>query len=147
MIDKEHQAIAKGRDLSVSTKNCIEICNQIRNKSTKRAKTILQEAIDKKIPIPFLRFNKNKGHKTGPLYSGAFPQDASKEILNLIKSAEKNAQNQGLNEENLYIKLIMANRASQPFRYGRQKRRKAKRTHVDIILEEKEVTKKKEEKK
>ncbi|MDD5253594.1 MAG: 50S ribosomal protein L22 [Candidatus Nanoarchaeia archaeon] len=142
-----HIATAKGLDLGISTKFSIEICNYIKGKSVKQAKQILEEVLMKKTAIPLKRFNKDRGHKKGEIASGAYPQKASAAILKLIKSAESNANNIGLNTESLYIKNILANRASSPMRHGRQRRISAKRTHVDIILEEKEPKKTKEEKK
>jgi large subunit ribosomal protein L22 len=136
--ENKHQAIARGLDLGISAKDSIEICNCIRKKSTEKAKKILLDSINKIKPIPFLRFNRDRGHKHGRLYSGAYPNKAAKAILKLIEAAEKNAQNQGLNPESLFIKSIIPNRAAEPSRYGRQRSRETKRAHVYITVEEKE---------
>jgi len=144
--DKENMARVVGRSLPISTKFCIEICNLIRNKSTEEAKKILQDAIDGKKAIPFKIFNRDLSHKKkmGP---GRFPKKAAIEIINLLESAEANAQFKGLNTSNLSITHINAHLASRPWRYGRQRRRKAKRTHAEIVVAEtKQSENKKEEK-
>jgi len=136
-----------GRALPISTKFSIEICNLIRNMGTSKAKEILQNAIDGKNAIPFKIFNNGLSHKRkiGP---GRFPKKAALEIVSLIESAEANAQFKGLNTSDLCITHINAHLASRPWRYGRQRRRKAKRTHIEIIVEESKVKKEnKEEKK
>jgi large subunit ribosomal protein L22 len=141
--NKELMSRAVGNSLGISTKQSIEICNAIRCKSIVRAKTILEEAISEKKAIPFRRFNKDMGHKKkiGP---GRYPVKACTEILNLIKSAESNAQFKGLNTSNMIIKHICAHQASRPYHHGRQRGVKMKRTHVEIVLEETKTEKKTE---
>jgi large subunit ribosomal protein L22 len=133
----EHVAKALGLTLPISTKHAIEICTFIRKKEIQRAKTMLEDVIKLKIPVPLKRFNWNVGHKKGKIMAGRYPVKACKEILKLIKSAEANAQFKGLNTSNLIITHIAANRAAKQQHYGRQRRREMKRTHVQIMLEEK----------
>ena len=64
--------------------------------------------------------------------------------MELLDSVESNAQNKGLDTEQIVIKSIIPNRASRPFRAGRRRRIKAKRTHIEIIVEEQEEKKAKE---
>lgn len=136
--DKENMAKVVGRSLPISTKFCVEICNFIRNKNTSEAKEILRKVIDRKKAIPFKIFNKDLSHKRkiGP---GRYPKKAAGEIIKLLESVEANAQFKGLNTSNLYIAHINAHLASRPWRYGRQRRRKAKRTYVEIIVGEKKT--------
>ena len=124
-----------GKSLPISTKFSIEICNFIRGKTTSEAIKRLNEVIDGKKAIPFRIFNKDLSHKRkiGP---GRYPKKASIEIVKLLESAEANAQFKGLNTSELYISHINAHLASRPWRYGRQRRRKAKRTHIEIVVEE-----------
>ena len=150
----ENQARANGRDLPISTKHAIEICNFIRGKPLSKAKKILARVLDMKQAIPMNRFNKDRGHKPGNISAGQYPLKASEEILQLLDGVEANAQNKGLDTASLIIKTIIPNKASRPWHYGRQKRRKTKRTHISIIVEEvkketskKETSKKEEHKK
>lgn len=133
--NKEHMARAIGRGLPISTKASINICNSIKHKSVARAKVILKEAIALKTPIKYTRFTEGAGHKPG-MASGKYPQRASEEILALIEAVESNAQFKGLNTSDLIITHISAQDAGNVWRYGRHKRRKQKRTHIEIIVEE-----------
>lgn len=143
--EPELMARAIGKDLSISTKQAIEICNYLRYKDLQRAKTILNEAIAKKHPIPFKRFTNGVGHRKGNLGAGRFPVKACTAILQLVESAEINAQNKGLHTGELMLKHLCAHQASRPMHYGR-KRGEMKRTHVEVVLQEKPKKGEKKEK-
>ena len=144
-FNKELMAKALGRSLPISTKQSIEICNFLRSKTTLKAKKQLELVIKKKLAIPFKRFNKDIAHRKGNIASGKFPEKASKHFLKLIENAEKNAQNKNLDTTTLLIKHICAHKASTPWHFGRHRRRKMKRTHVEIVVEE--IKQNKEDKK
>jgi len=143
-IGEEHLAKSKAQNLSISTKHCIEICNHLRYKNTTLAKKILEETIGLKRAIPFKRFKRAVGHKPG-MAAGRFPQKAAKEVLDLIKSVETNAQFKGLNTSNLKIVKLLANKAAIPLTGGRQ-RTATKRTHLEIEVKESREKKKKDRK-
>ncbi len=138
----ENMAFALGRNLSISTKKATEICKKLRGKNLDRAKNILENVIAKKEAIPMSRYNDDTAHKPG-IGPGKYPVKAAKNILTVLKNAEDNAQNKGLNTHHLVVHHICAHRASRPMHYGRR-RRKTKRSHVEVVLLE---HKKKEEKK
>ena len=144
-FNKETMAKSLGRSLPISTKQSIEICNFLRNKTILKAKKQLNLVINKKLAIPFKRFNKDIAHRKGKIAAGKFPEKASQHFLKLIESAEKNAQNKNLDTTNLLIKHICAHKASTPWHFGRYRRRKMKRTHLEIVVEE--IRQKKEDKK
>ena len=133
--DKEKMAKAVGLDLPASTKESIEISNAIRYKSLSRAKAILKDAIALKHAIPYKRFIWDMGHKPG-MAAGRFPVKVASLILALLESAEANAQFKGLNSAHLHIVHINANRAARPMRAGRHRGRQAKRTHIELVLQE-----------
>lgn len=141
-MEKNNTVHINGRDLPISTKYSIEICNFIRNKSIKRAKVQLNLVLEKKVAVPARRFNKDRGHKPGKIAAGFYPQKATKEILKLLTSLEGYAQNKGLDKENLYIKEIIPNKASTQYHYGRIRGIQNKSTHIKIVASE---MKKKEE--
>ena len=132
---KESMARAIGKSLPISFKQSVEICSFIRNKEVSYAKNVLGNVADLKQAIPFRRYKKNIGHKTkmGP---GRYPIKASLEILSLINAVEANAQFKGLNTSNLIIRSIVPNKASTVQRSGRKRGRKSKRTHIEIVVEE-----------
>ena len=139
--NKETMAKVVGKALPISTKQSIEICNSIRGKNVQKMKDFLKDVVIMKKAVKFTRFNKGMGHKKG-IGPGRYPIKTSMEILELLKSAESNAQLKGLNSSNLIIGHVNADNASSAWHYGRQRRRKMKRTNVNIILIEKELKKK-----
>ena len=146
-IDEKEIARASATSLPISTKQSIEICNFLRNKKLEKAKVILERVLEKKEAIPFKRFGSDTGHKKGAIGAGRYPQKTAKEILKLLNSVEANAQIKGLNPDDLKIIQLIANKASAPWRFGRKRRRKAKRTHIEIIVKSKEEISKEKPKK
>jgi len=128
-------AKAFGRDLGISFKQAIEISNYIRGNPLTVAKRKLEESASMKKAIPFKRFTNGLGHKPG-IAAGRFAVNASTEILQLLKSAESNALFKGMNAKSLFVSHISVHRAPTTWHYGRQHRRKAKRCHVQLILNE-----------
>lgn len=143
-MEKAHIATAKGDNLPLSRKVCIEVANFIRGKDVEKAKKLLGEVLEKKTAVPFKRFNKDRGHKPG-MAAGRYPEKATGYVLDLIKSAEANAQNKGLNTKSLVLSSIVVNKGTTQWRGGRQRRRQMKRAHIELTLTEKQT--KKEEKK
>jgi len=133
--NKENMARALGRSLPISFKQSVEICNFIRKKKVDYAKNALDKVINKEIAIPFRKFNADMGHKKN-MMAGRYPKKASMIILGLINHVEANAQFKGLNTSNLIITHIIANKASNVMHFGRKRSRKAKRTNVEIVVQE-----------
>lgn len=134
-----------GVALPISTKLSIEVCRVLRYKTITRARKILQDVVDQKKAIPFKKFHGDLGHKPkmGP---GRYPIKVASEIMKLLDAVEANAQFKGLNTSNLFIIHIKANTGSRPWHFGRKRRRKMKRTTIEIFVEEKKTeTKEKKE--
>lgn len=140
-MTNEHEAKVIGRNLSISTKQTIEIANLIRGKNLVKTKELLERVIKKEKAVPYRRFNMDTGHRKGNVGPGRYPVKASKEMLMLLNSLEANAQNKGLDVDALYIKTIMPNKGSTVWHYGRHRRRQAKTTNIEIVAEEKEEEK------
>ncbi len=141
--DKENLVKVVGRDLSISTKQAIEICSFIKNMRLEKARSLLEKVRDEQVAIPFMRFTEGAGHKKGlkGAAGGKYPFRASTQFLNLLKSLEANAQNKGLGSE-LKIIHACAQKASTPLHYGRKRRIHMKRTHVELVAEELEPVRK-----
>jgi large subunit ribosomal protein L22 len=133
---KENMAKAVGISMPVSYKHCVEICSFIRGKNVETAKKMLEEVIAIRSPVPFKKFTTDVGHRKGGIGSGRFPEKAATEIKKLIESAQKNAQFKGLSTSNLKITHISAKQGESGWHYGRHLRRRIKRSHVELILEE-----------
>lgn len=142
----EVTAKAVGKDLMISTKKSIEVCNFVRGKSVQKAKRLLNDVLEMKAAVPFRRFFEGAGHKKG-IGPGKYPIKTCKDILKIIELAEANAANKGLNTEALVIKLIKANKGAKQMRYGRQRGRVMKRANIEVVVEEVEKKEPKQEKK
>ena len=145
-ISSEHMAKAMGKALPISLKQTVEVCNFIRGKRVSDAKEILKKVSEKKIAVPFKRFNMDLGHKK-KIGAGRFPVKTSKELIKLLEAAEANAQFKGLNTSNLTIMHICSQKGGKSWHFGRKRRRQMKRTNVEVIVEESVKEKGKEEKK
>jgi len=137
---KKNEAILRGKDLPISTKQSVAICRFIRGKKIDDAVKELEKIIRKEKALPM------KGelpHRKG-MERGRYPVNACKIFVKLLKNLNANSQVNGLNEP--YIFAAVPNKASQPFRRGGSKR--FKRTHVyletrEVKVKEKEVKEKK----
>ncbi len=130
----ENHAKAFFKSLPISTKQSVEISSFIRGKATKNAKKLLEQVLKHKIAVPFKRFNRDLAHKPG-IAAGRYPEKAINYFTQLLAQVEKNAEEKGLDIENLFIKHMAAHKASRPFHHGRHIRRKMKRTHLEIVVE------------
>jgi len=143
--EKENVSRAVLRDAPVSPKQAIEICAILRNKKVEYAKRYLEEVIAEKRAVPFSRFTAGAGHKAG-IGPGKYPIKTAQNVLKIVNSVEANANAAGLSSD-LKIVHLSAQRASAPWHMGRQSRRRMKRTHLEIAVQEIEKKPKKETKK
>jgi len=134
----ENIARAKGIELPVATKQAIEVCDFIRGRSVEKAKELLKNVIALKTAVPYRRFKRDIPHRKGKIGPGRFPVKAAKEVLAILCSAESNAENIGLKTDRLVVANAIANRGATVWRSGRKRRRMVKRTHIEIIVKEKE---------
>lgn len=125
-------------NVPISTKTAAMIAQFVRGKSATRAQRDLKEVLLQKQAVPFTRYSEGAGHKTkiGP---GKFPQKATKTFLTLLNSVVKNAEDQGLAED-LVIIGCTAQQGSRGYSYGRWRGRKTKSTHVEMVVQEQEVS-------
>lgn len=134
---KENQASVKGNNLPISWKDSVEVCRFIRKKNLQKAKELLQQVLDKKTAIPIKRYGlADRGHRKGKIGPGFYPQKATKHILQLLNTLEANAQDKGLNISDLVLIKLIPNKGTSVWHYGRHRRRRMKRCHIQIIAEE-----------
>ncbi|MCQ5340277.1 MAG: 50S ribosomal protein L22 [Candidatus Methanomethylicia archaeon] len=144
--DPEKMAKASGRDLHISTKEAVEICNAIRNMKLDEAIEYLKRVIEKKEAIPYRRYRKLLPHHSGiserfGIPTGRYPIKACKAILKVLENAKVNAENKGLNIENLRICHAAAHKGLRiisylPRAFGRVDPIRHPLTHVEIVVEE-----------
>lgn len=96
---------AMGRDLNISLKNAVIVCERIKGMQLQKAKNLLNDVILLRKAIPFGRFKKNIAHKKGLKKDtiAKYPKKAAFEILKILNNLEKNSEYKGLNSEKLRI--------------------------------------------
>ncbi|MBI2145214.1 50S ribosomal protein L22 [Candidatus Woesearchaeota archaeon] len=135
-FDGKTMARAMGVALPISTKKAVELCSFIRGKELSKAVRLLEAVVEERIAIPFRKYAKGgTGHKPG-IGPGRYPKNACIEVIKLLRQAEANAKVKGLDGTRLVVSSILAQKAALSWHYGRQRRRRMKRTHVEIVVSE-----------
>lgn len=138
---------ARGSDLRVHFKNTRETAAAIQGMTLTRAKKYLQNVIEKKEIIPFVRFKLGvKGHSqcknvSAPI--GRWPKKSCEFVLGLLKNAESNADMKGLETERLIVDHIQVNKAPRGRRrtfraHGRINAFMSMPAHIELFLTEPE---------
>ncbi len=112
-----------------------------------KAKSFLNNVLEKKEIVPFRRFNKGVGRHsqvngTGTS-QGRWPTKSCEHVLSLLTNAEANAVAKGLNVEKLVISHIKVDQAAKMRRrtyraHGRINPFMSSPSHVELILTETE---------
>ena len=143
-LDPLRTAIASGRDLRISWKDAVEICNCLRGMRLDDAERFLNDVISLKRPVPFRRFHKKVAHRRelAGWPSGRWPVKAAKEILKVLKNAEANAEYKGLDTSRLWVVHAAAHKGTKirkyiPRAFGRATPYFQQLVHVEIALMEK----------
>jgi len=122
------EAVVNGRDLPISKKHCMMICDFIRGKRIEEALPLMEKVIKMKIAVPM------KGeipHRKGRIMSGRYPVKAAGHFIKMLKQLSANAENKEMDIDNGRIEC-KADRASRPYkRFGSMR---FKRTHVTLKL-------------
>ena len=129
--------------MRVSPKQCREVCTEIRGMMLDKAIELLELVIEEKAWIPYRRHKKKRGHHAGmkKWAPGGHPVKASKNILKILRNAEANADNKGLDIDRLRISHSATHRgrAYKKFierAFGRSSPYFENTSHVEIVLEE-----------
>ena len=141
--DPARTAIASGRDLRISFKKAREVCAAIKGLKLEEAKSLLEDVIAGRRPIPFRRFHGKVGHRRGlqGWPAGRYPKRASKEILRLLNALEANASEKGLDSERLRIVHAAAQKGTKirkyiPRAFGRSTPYFQELTHIELAAAE-----------
>ena len=142
-IDPDKTAIASGRNMRVSPKQCREVCHEIRGKNLDKAIELLEAVVEEKAWIPYKRHYKKRGHHPGmkKWFAGGHPVKASEYILKILKNAESNADNKGLDIDRLKVIHAVAHQGRITKKYierafGRSSSYYEQTSHVEIVVEE-----------
>jgi len=141
--EKREFAIINGKDLPISLKHSMYICNFIKGKTIEESIHLLEQVLNYKIALPMKGEVPHRHGMTGKVQIGRYPQKATKEFIRLLKSLNANASVNGI--DNPIIFRGVPNQASKPHRRFGSGR--FKRVHVYLeAREKKEIPAKKEKK-
>ncbi len=131
-------AKAYGRELKISPKHSVEICNFIRGMLVSEAKKLLEEVIALRRPVPYKKYKRKLAHKRGlqGWYAGRYPAKAATYILRLLKDVEANAAYKGLNTERLRIIHIAASKGRVIRGYRKGMPFNKSTTNIEVIVRE-----------
>jgi len=138
---------AKGSNLRVHFKNTRETACAIKKMPLRRAIRYLKNVTNKKECVPFRRYNGGVGRcsqaKQWGTTQGRWPQKSAEFLLQLLRKAESNADNKGLDADRLVIEHIQVNRAPKMRRrtyraHGRINPYMSSPCHIELILSEKD---------
>merc|ERR1712005_17623 len=152
--DEATSCKAKGSDLRVHFKNTRETAMAIKNMNLEKAKKYLEDVIDKKRAIPFLRFCGGVGRTAQAAPAGStngqarWPKKSCEFVLGLLRNAEANAEMKDLDVDKLFVTHIQVNKAVQQRRrtyraHGRINPYMSSPCHIELILSQQEVNVKK----
>jgi large subunit ribosomal protein L22 len=143
-LDPEKTVKASGREVRVSHKHAREVCKTVKGMTLTKAKEYLMDVMEKKKAVPFRRYRKKAGHRRGleKAFAGRYPIKAAERILKVLKGAEANAENKGLDVDNLRIIHAAAYPGMKVKRYtprahGRASPKYETMSHIEIVLGEK----------
>lgn len=125
--NEEKSVKGMGRDLDISFKDAVVICDAIRGMNLEKAVEYLEAVTLLKQPVPYRKFNTSVGHRKnlsgyGP---GKYPKKAAHEIMLVLNNLVSNAEYKALSPETMKIKHIQAQKG-----VARRKRRPKGRWRV-----------------
>jgi len=140
---KEGVVRASIREARMSGKHARELAAWIKGMKTTQARVKLEEVLDGKTSVPFRRHKKKVAHRadlTG-FYAGRYPQKAARYFLSLIDTLEANAQDRGLDADNLKIihtSAYVGRKLARyvPRAYGRSSPKMGPMVHVELVARE-----------
>jgi len=134
--DEKKMARAMGIALPISMKKTVEVCKFVRGRRVADAIRLLKMVDDEKIAIPFGTYAKGgTGHKPG-IGPGRYPKKVCVEVVKLLDQVSSNAKNKGLDSTRLVVSSIVAKKGANAWHFGRQRRRRMKRTHLEVVVTE-----------
>ncbi|MDI6730164.1 MAG: 50S ribosomal protein L22 [Candidatus Altarchaeum sp.] len=132
-----------GKDLDVSFKASVNVVKALKGMKMENAMKYLDNVIAFKDFIPYVKFCKGAGHRSaigGKGGPGKYPVKICKEILKLLRSAERNAEHKPeIDAKNLIISHIQALQGAKRKKAkptGRRATWATRVTHIQIVLEE-----------
>ena len=145
----EKTSKSRGSHLRVHFKHCREIAHYTSGMNVQKAIKILDDVLEFKHIIPFVKYTGGIGRKAmakqckAPGSKGRWPVKATAVYRDLLRNALSNAETKGLDPDNLEISHAQVNRAPAGRRrtyraHGRIGKYASQPAHIEIILKEKD---------
>ncbi len=132
----ENTAKAKKRRETVSPKKTIETCRAVKEMKAKKAIEYLEKVIKKEEYIPYKRYNKKTPHRKKGT-PGGYPKKSAEKVKETIQNALNNAENQGLETENMKIVHSAAKKSGSVRKPRRNQRaRSTNLTDIEIVIKQ-----------
>ncbi|GAA5961645.1 hypothetical protein JCM3765_000462 [Sporobolomyces pararoseus] len=141
--DRKSVGISKGSYLRVHYKNTRETAAALQGLTLSKAIKFLQDVQTHTACVPFRRHNGSVGRtaqaKVHGVVQGRWPVKSAKFLLALIKNAQANAEVNGLDKDELFVKNIVIQQAPKMRRrtyraHGRINPYQSSPTHLEVIL-------------
>jgi len=138
-FDVTKMSRAMGRELTIPPKKTTELCRALRGMKVETAKEYLERVQKLEQAVPFRTYNRWVAHKAG-IGPGRYPVKSAKHVLKVLKSAEENARDHGLEPEEMRIKIIAPHlgpiqKAMTPRAQGRSTPWNQQTVNLEIVLE------------
>ena len=134
--DEKKMARAYGIALPISMKKTVEVCKFVKGRQVADAIRLLGMVQDEKIAVPFGTYAKDgTGHKPG-IGPGRYPKKVCVEVVKLLSQVSANAKSKGLDATKLVVSSVVAKKGANSWHFGRQRRRRMKRTHLEVVVTE-----------
>eukprot|EP01062_Namystynia_karyoxenos_P054404 TRINITY_DN447_c0_g2_i2.p2 TRINITY_DN447_c0_g2~~TRINITY_DN447_c0_g2_i2.p2 ORF type:complete len:191 (+),score=83.41 TRINITY_DN447_c0_g2_i2:94-666(+) len=154
IVNETQVAKSRGSDLRVHFKNTWQVARKVRGMTLGKAKRYLTDVLAHKRCVPYIKFRHACGNTPQAKEfkesngQGRWPRKSVELVQSLLKNAEANAEQKGLEPNEMSIGHIQVNRAQKLRRrcyraHGRVGAYMCSPCHVEIILEktEKKVAK------
>ncbi|OQR78029.1 60S ribosomal protein L17 isoform 1 [Tropilaelaps mercedesae] len=138
-------AKSRVQNLRIHFKNTRETARAIKGMTLRRAKKYLENVIEKKEIVPFVRFNGGVGRhaqcKAWKTAQGRWPKKSAEHLLYVLKNAKANAREKQLDVDRLVVEHIHVNRAPKMRRrtyraHGRINPYMSSPCHIELFLSE-----------
>jgi len=117
---------AMGRDINMSFKDAVEIADKIRGMKLGKATAYLEDVAALKQTVPYKRYVKGIGHRKGnTVKTGKYPKKAAKQVIEILKNVQANAEFKGLDAEKMKLIHVQAQKG-----IGRRRRKPTGRSGV-----------------
>ena len=143
-FDKTKHVRAAIREKDISHKHAREVAIALKGLSIEKARIFLENIIDKKIALPYRRYNNEVAHRSNirdGFFAGRYPQKAAKEYLLLLDNLESNAEYKGMDLDRLKIVSAVVHKGTKLERFtpramGSASPKIDTLIHVELIAQE-----------